>query len=244
MKKIGVITDVHGNLPALVAVLQLLDSEGCCEIIHTGDVVDIGPNSCECLDLLLSRNDVTCLLGNHDRDFATNQTQVRNLSHVPEEHKRQVFATLTEEQRMRVSQFPLYTVRHCGKSKLMFAHYALAPGANSLKSQLFMPLQMTPTAQAFDEIFEGVDADAVFFGHKHEPCDIVGKRLYVDVGSVGCHPEPNARAIVIEYDDESWSYRRVCTPYDLETTRRHMTNQISCGEQLYDFYFLLNTKNK
>ncbi|MCH5152787.1 MAG: metallophosphoesterase family protein [Clostridiales bacterium] len=240
MRKIGVISDIHGNLAALKAVLELLDSEGCEEIIHTGDVVDIGPHSRECLELLLSRDDVTCLLGNHDRDFAVNQTQVRNLSHVPAEHKQQVFATLTEELRQRVRQFPLYTTRSCGGSKLLFCHYAFKQQPFSIETYHLLPIAIPPTADKLDALFAGVDADAVFFGHKHEPCDIMGQRLYVDVGSVGCHPEPKARAIVIEYDDTSWSYNRVFAPYDIEATHKSMLADIACGEQLYDFYFLLN----
>lgn len=238
MKKIGVISDIHGNLAALVAVLQLLDSERCDEIIHTGDIVDIGPYSRECLDLLLSRKDVTCLLGNHDRDFAVNVTAVRNLSHVPAEHKQQVFATLTDKQRSVVANLPLYTTRICGGSKLLFTHYAFKQEPFSIDKFPFMPLQTNPTAEAFDEIFDGVDADAVFFGHKHEPCDVQGKRLYVDVGSVGCHPDPVARAVIIEYDDEQWSYRRVYAPYNAEATHKQMKEHLACGEQLYDFYFL------
>lgn len=245
MRKIGVITDIHGNIVALKAVLELLDGIGCEEIIHTGDIVDIGPDSFACLELLLRRKDVTCLLGNHDRDFALNQTQVRNLSHVPAEHKQQVFATLTDEHRQKVKQFPVYVTRNCGGSKLLFCHYAFKQEFNSARACStveFLPIAIPPTAEKFDELFAGVNADAVFFGHKHEPCDIMGKRLYVDVGSVGCHPEPLARAIVIEYDDTSWSYRRVYAPYNLEKTHSDMLSHIACGQQLYDFYFLLNKK--
>lgn len=242
MRKIGVISDVHGNIAALKAVLELLDSEGCEEIIHTGDVVDIGPDSRACLDLLLGRNDVTCLLGNHDRDFAVNQAQVRNLSHVPSEHKQQVFATLTEEQRQRVRRFPLYVTRKCGANLLLFCHYAFKQEPFSIDRYPFQPIAIPPSVEMFDEIFAGVEADAVFFGHKHEPCDMMGERLYVDVGSVGCHPEPKARAIVIEYDDTRWSYTKVYAPYDLEATRKAMLTNISCGEQLFEFYFLLHTK--
>ena len=241
-KKIGVISDVHGNLAALTAILQLLDEEKCDEIIHTGDVVDIGPNSYECLQLLLSRKDVTLVLGNHDRDFAMNHTAVRNLSHVPAEHKEQVFATLTEEQRQKVQKFPLFVTRNCGKSILVFAHYAFKQPWSSMEEFPFMPIEMEPTAEKFDEIFSTLDdmnCDAVFFGHKHEPCDVVGKRLYVDVGSVGCHPEAVARGIVIEYDEQSWTYRRVYAPYDAESTRKQMQKNLACGEFLYEFYFLL-----
>ena len=239
MKKIGVITDIHGNITALKAVLALLDEEGCEEIIHTGDVVNIGPRSRECLELLLSRQDVTCILGNHDRDFALNQTQVRNLSHVPAEHKKQVFATLSDELRQQVNSFPVYVTRSLGGSKLMFCHYAFYPLPVSVNRYLFKPLDMSPSASGFDALFDGVDADAVFFGHKHEPCDIVGKRLYVDVGSVGCHSEPKARAVIIEYDDTSWSYRRVSVAYDMASTHRDMLTNIVGGQHLYEYYFLL-----
>ena len=245
-KKIGVITDVHGNWEALNAILQLLDEEKCDEIIHTGDTVDIGPNSYECLELLLSRTDVTLLLGNHDRDFVINHTAVRNLSHVPAEHKEHVFATLTEKQREAVKNFPLFTTRKCGKSTLVFTHYAFQKQPTSAHS-LFMPLQIEPTAEKFDEIFSSLDdtdCEAVFFGHKHEPCDIIGKRLYVDVGSVGCHPEPLARGVVIEYDENSWSYRRVAAPYDMERTRQAMLKNLVCGQHLYDFYFLRKHSKK
>lgn len=240
-RKIGVISDVHGNVEALTAILRLLDAEKCEEIIHTGDAVSIGPNSFECLQLLLSRKDVTMTLGNHDRDFVQGHTAVRNLSHVPAEHKVQVFATLTEEQRAKVAKFPLYVTRNCGKSTLVFAHYAFVDGWRSLDDYPFMPLLTEPTVEGFDVIFSNLDklnASAVFFGHKHEPCDMVGKRLYVDVGSVGCHPEPLACGIVIEYDEHGWSYRRVSVPYDVERTRKSMTENLACGQHLYDFYFL------
>lgn len=242
MKKIGVISDIHGNLPALKAVLELLDNEGCDEIIHTGDVVNIGPSSRECLELLLSRANVTCLLGNHDRDCALNQTEMRHLSHVPTEHKQQVFATLTDEHKRRIAEFPVYAVRNCGGSKIMFCHYAFYPLPVDDNKYMFKPIVSPPTVQALDDMFDYVNACAVFFGHKHEPCDIRGDRLYVDVGSVGCHPAPNARAIIIEYDETSWNYRRVAAPYDVELTRKAMFDSLACGKQLFDFYFLLNCK--
>ncbi len=238
MKRIGVISDVHGNLEALKAVLAMLDEMHCDEIIHTGDAVSIGPNSRECLDLLLSRRDITCLLGNHDRDFVLRHADVRMLSHVPAEHKAQVFATLTEEQRKAVMEFPLFVTRQCAGDTLLFCHYALAPRPFDWQVFPFMPLQNEPSVQAFDEIFASAEADAVFFGHKHEPCDFDGRMLYVDVGSVGCHPAPFARAVVIDYDAEKWTYKRVQTPYDMDAVKKKMYGTVACGKQLYDFYFL------
>lgn len=237
MGKIGVISDIHGNLQALKAILAYFDEIGCDEIIHTGDVVCIGPNSRECMDLLLSRNDVTLLMGNHDRDFVLNQSQLRYMSHVPAEHKQHVFATLNDEHRKAVRNFPVYVTRNIAGKALLFTHYAFADGAVGNDEYLFKIIACNPTADKFDELFANVNADAVFFGHKHEPCDIIGERLYVDIGSVGCYPRPFARGIVIEYDDKQWAYTRVDVPYDMEQMRQALF-AIPCGEQLYNFYFL------
>lgn len=238
MKRIGVITDVHGNSVALKAALAMLDELNCDEILHLGDVVDIGPDSRECLDILLARQDITCLLGNHDRDFVLRATVARFRSHVPSEHKKQVFDSLSEEQRRAVKAFPLSVTRICGGQKLLFCHYALNDAPFDWNAFPFMPLVNEPSAEKFDEIFAATDADAVFFGHKHEPCEFVGRMLYVDVGSAGCHPDPFARAVVIEYDSESWSYRRVQTPYDSEAVHRRMHSDTVAGDELYDYYFL------
>ena len=66
MKKIAVITDIHGNSPALIAVLQDITSKSVDRIYCLGDVVGIGPDSNEVLELLLSRTDVSFVVGNHD----------------------------------------------------------------------------------------------------------------------------------------------------------------------------------
>ena len=65
--KVAIITDVHGNASALKAVLRVIDERD--EIDHIyclGDMVGIGPDTNEVLDLLFSRNDLSMITGNHD----------------------------------------------------------------------------------------------------------------------------------------------------------------------------------
>lgn len=62
---IAIISDVHGNLEALNAVLAEIDRREITDIVCLGDVVGYGPNPMECLDLVLSRAKVS-LMGNHD----------------------------------------------------------------------------------------------------------------------------------------------------------------------------------
>ena len=65
IKKIAIITDVHGNLEALTSVLEDIKKNNFDEIICLGDSIDIGPNSKECIDLLIENN-VKSVLGNHE----------------------------------------------------------------------------------------------------------------------------------------------------------------------------------
>ena len=60
-----VISDVHGNLHALEAVLDAVAAEAPDELWCLGDLVGYGPRPNECCRLVAERADI-CLVGNHD----------------------------------------------------------------------------------------------------------------------------------------------------------------------------------
>ena len=61
----ALISDVHGNLEALRAVMDDIKTQSIEEIYCLGDVIGYGPNPCECLDIVMKMN--ICILGNHDQ---------------------------------------------------------------------------------------------------------------------------------------------------------------------------------
>lgn len=65
MPRLGVVSDIHGNLHALQAVLADIDSVGVDMVICLGDVVGYGPNPGECLELVEQRC-AHCVIGNHE----------------------------------------------------------------------------------------------------------------------------------------------------------------------------------
>lgn len=64
-KRIAIISDIHGNLEAMEAVLNDIKKQDIDEVICLGDSISIGPNSKECVDLLIDNN-IKSVLGNHE----------------------------------------------------------------------------------------------------------------------------------------------------------------------------------
>ena len=65
MNKIAVISDIHGNYPALKTVLDDIDADGIEDVICLGDIVGYYCQVNECIDVLRERK-IYSLLGNHD----------------------------------------------------------------------------------------------------------------------------------------------------------------------------------
>ena len=63
--RVCVISDIHGNLHALEAVLDAVGHDAPDEIWCLGDLVGYGPRPNECCRVVAGRTDV-CLVGNHD----------------------------------------------------------------------------------------------------------------------------------------------------------------------------------
>jgi predicted phosphodiesterase len=61
----AIISDIHGNLEGLEAVLADIESQGIECIYCLGDIVGYGPDPRECIDRVMACD--LCLLGNHDQ---------------------------------------------------------------------------------------------------------------------------------------------------------------------------------
>ena len=64
MRRTAIISDIHGNLVALTAVMKDIAQRGVDRIVCLGDVVGYGPHPRECLDRVMELD--FCILGNHD----------------------------------------------------------------------------------------------------------------------------------------------------------------------------------
>lgn len=219
-KLIGVLADVHANLPATRAALGLLDD--CDEIIFLGDAVGIGPQPRETLELLLDRG-VTAIRGNHDEylDFLPVRPEAEL------QHELWVRAQVPDEMKAPTFDWPYGLSRRLGQQTATFLRYPLRDDAGPEDKNRFVRFT-DPTPANLEEIFAAIPGDLVVFGHHHTACDLtVGQRRYLNPGSVGCSERPLARVAVLSAPDGRIRVEQRSASYDLaellpEYERRHV----------------------
>ncbi len=101
--RIGLISDVHGNLPALEAVLEVLDEEGIIDIISAGDIVGYYPWSSETIEIFQER-EIASVMGNHDWAMAYNDFS--GMNHLASETDPWIRDRLTDDETEYLSQLP------------------------------------------------------------------------------------------------------------------------------------------
>jgi len=208
--KIGLFSDVHANLPALKAVLDVFKSELVDQIIHLGDVVAIGPYPRECLELILNTEGVVFVMGNHDHWYVNGMPQPRpewmtdgELAHQYWTHEQ-----LGSVYRDAVADWPWIVHLEVEGIKLAFMHYALKEDGNS-----FQPVFKNPTPVDLDHLFDTA-ADYVFYGHIHSESDLQGQTRFMNPGSLGCQKTAAAPYLILEDNNGVADIRMQATPYD------------------------------
>ena len=64
--RLGIISDIHGNVIALEKIIKYFKSNNVEKIIHLGDAIGIGPFPTETLEYFNSLNNCEMILGNHE----------------------------------------------------------------------------------------------------------------------------------------------------------------------------------
>jgi putative phosphoesterase len=193
--RLAALYDIHGNLPALEAVLTAVRQAGVDAVVVGGDVVP-GPMPRECLDCLAAFDrPVHYLRGNGDRVVCAERRGEDVSGEVPAaflEVIRWSAAALTDDDAVRMSAWPAtLTLSVDGVGEVLFCHA-------TPRSDVEIVTRLTAEARLADA-FGGVTAPVVVCGHTHMAFDrrIPGVRV-VNAGSVGMpFGEPGAYWLVL-----------------------------------------------
>jgi putative phosphoesterase len=210
--KILVLSDVHGNWPALQAVLRAEPDAD--RILCLGDLVNYGPQPAECVAWAMELDQRSRVIqGNHDLAFGAETDPSCSTAYQLLAESMQVATAplLSPEMRRFLAQLaPLKKFRWEGTNCVACHAVPSDPLYGYLGEQAGVTLWESELAEAHHP-------DMLFVGHTHVPMITQLQRtVVINPGSVGQSRDGDLRAAYAIWQDKSVSLCRV--GYDLEQT--------------------------
>lgn len=209
--RIAVFSDVHGNLPALTAVLAHIAECGPFDrLVAAGDYCLKGPDPAQALDLVMECS-TDALKGNTDRDIVQSGASVSDLS-----RKKQNAILWARRQ--------LGHARIATLDALKFDTRIVAPDGSSLRVVHANPHDLEErifpswTLERFNELFGDLEDTVLVFGHLHIPFERrFGEHHLFDIAAAGLPQDGDRRAAWGEFNwspEHCWQGRIHRVPYD------------------------------
>lgn len=225
--KIAVISDIHGNLEALTAVLKDIESMKVDRIHCLGDVVGYGCNPRECLELVTNNCEIK-LVGNHEF-MVMGLIPKENCNSIAQISLKWTREQLTDYEMTLLEEFEINRT----EGSFHFVH--ASPHEPDQWNYILDPVQA-------DLAFKALKTNYCFVGHSHIPLicvEMVGDqprmktghdfvmdeeyRYIINVGSVGQprDSDPNSCYVTVDTESLDVNYRRI--EYDVAKTQQKMT---------------------
>ncbi|MFT8363321.1 MAG: metallophosphoesterase family protein [Sporolactobacillus sp.] len=211
--RIAALYDIHGNFPALKAVLDELNDLKPDRVVIGGDIVSgsMPVQTLECL-LNLKRNvKVTFIQGNGDREVieASKGLELNGLSEQGKKKQRWVAEQLTEKQIEFLSSFERTASIHVDNmGNILFCH--ATPFSDS---DIFTP---ESDIKRIGQLFEAVEQPIIVCGHTHMQFKLeLEKKVIFNAGSVGMPFAKRSGAYWFFIDSDQATINFKQTFYDL-----------------------------
>ncbi len=228
--KRALISDIHSNYEALIAVLDFIKTLKVDEIICLGDIIGYGPDPVKCLDLVMEHCQFT-ILGNHDQAAifdpeGFNPVAMRAIFWTREQLEKEV----GEQADLRWDFLGELPRRH-DDGKYLFVHGSPRDPTNEyvFPEHIYEKLRMEALMKRFDQY--------CFQGHTHIPgvftesgsflqpeqreyfFELGGEKCMINVGSVGQPRDEDYRPCFAVLDTEKDTVRFHRVEYDAGVTR-------------------------
>lgn len=206
--KIGVFQDLHANLPALKKAIEICRINDCEKIFHVGDLIGIGPYPKECLELSLSIKEMEFIMGNHDYLYPFGIPDT--MSAEEKKHQEWTHEQIGNFYKTSVQKWPfIKEIELSGQRKITLQHYGIDKKTNWFKDHIAVPDESD-----LDRLFDGNNANIIFYGHNHMASDITGNCRYVNLGSAGCFTKAEVRIGILKISETALNLEKLSVPYD------------------------------
>ncbi len=227
--KIGVFSDVHGNLEALQVCLARLKEEKVEGYINCGDIIGYGPDSDACVQTIMTLPNVQNVMGNHDIIFI--DPRIESFFNFDAKialdiSKREI----TDESMRFLSSIPIiiraenYTVVHGTpadpvkeyfiSARQFYSNYSRWQGKICFVGHSHLAFYMEGTEKECNS-YANKDKTFVLPLNTH-------KRYVINPGSVGKPRDNDPEISFGVWDTEQETFTFIREPYDFSITQRKM----------------------
>jgi len=212
-----VISDIHGNLPALEAVLADIDARPPVPIYCLGDLVGYGTWPNEVVEIIRQR-EIPTIMGNYDQGVGNNSDDCGCAYKTDVERRRGELsiawtnAHTTDENKAFLRALPMTRHVQLGDLSVLLVHGS----PRKVNEYMFEDR----ADDYFERLFEGTGADVMVCGHTHLPYHKVlpSGRHVINAGSVGKPKDGDPRAgyVILSAAGRTLNVEFVRVPYDVE----------------------------
>lgn len=216
--KMGIISDIHGNIKALDAVLRELKSKKIEKIICLGDLIGGATRSEDVVQRIIQIKDkCICVRGNrekyiiegmpltvHDEKIITSKVQLDRNEWI----KNHLSKTSIEY----IYNLPKEITYEAEGKHIYVAHYPMKEDG-SLKKHI-----KVANLKENEEMFSNIDADIYLYGHTHKNvCNMSSNKIYINPGALGCPGKTNnAPYGILEIKDNEIDYKQSVAKYNVK----------------------------
>jgi putative phosphoesterase len=201
--KFALMSDIHGNIDALDAVIAEIKKLGIKKAYCLGDVVGYGASPSECIEAVKS-NGIKCLMGNHEWAVLNQNT----------DHFNPIAAVCI-----------WWTVDQMSRQDLEYLSKLSEKLSLNVKTKKVMLVHGSPKVPLWGYVYQEdvrqklVDEGGVLaIGHTHIPfVSKLNKGIVVNCGSVGQPRDSDTRASFAVFDDKYMSGEIVRVEYDVRS---------------------------
>ena len=217
----AILSDVHGNLEALEAILKALKKEGIDRYLFVGDAVGYGANPNECVEIIKSLAD-KAVAGNHDWGVLE-KTPLDYFNPYAKEALKWTMEELKPENKEYLSQLPLvveekdFTIVHATLEKPEEWEYVYT----TYEAHCNIQIQKTQVC---------------FYGHSHIPIHFAENehisfsrdpvveikenwKYFINIGSVGQPRDGDPRACCVIFDSEKKIVKYIREEYKISVAQ-------------------------
>lgn len=212
MSRVALLSDIHGNLPALNAVLKHMDSIGVDQIVVTGDFITDCPNPNEVISLLRSR-DALFIRGNRENylleeldsgnKFWPAKRQFESLQWTLDHIKPEYLEWIRSLPGELVLKTP-----DCAEIRIVH-------GSTESDRELLLSTKK----ERVEQVLTGITENYLVCGHTHLPWNwTINGKVIINPGAIGVsfNEEPLAEYVILSSNGTLWSVEHYGIPYSVD----------------------------